>query len=59
MFYFIQRMDARVFKSADHIDPDYGKGLRRAVNRGVEILIYDVTVDLTGIKLNRKIPYLL
>jgi len=56
MFYFIQRMDARVFEPADQIDPDYGKGLRRAVKRGVEILIYDVAMDLTGIKLNRRIP---
>ena len=56
MFYFIQRMDAGVFEPADQIDPDYGKGLRRAINRGVEILIYDVAIDLAGIKLNRKIP---
>ncbi|CAB1059989.1 Sugar fermentation stimulation protein SfsA [Olavius sp. associated proteobacterium Delta 1] len=56
MFYFIQRMDARVFEPADQIDPDYGKGLRRAVKRGVEVLIYDVAIDLVGIKLNRKIP---
>ena len=56
MFYFIQRMDARVFEPADEIDPDYGKGLRRAVKRGVETLIYDVSIDLSGIKLNRKIP---
>jgi sugar fermentation stimulation protein A len=40
MFYFIQRMDARVFKPADHIDSEYGRGLRRAVNQGVEILAY-------------------
>ena len=56
MFYFIQRMDARIFEPADQIDPDYGKGLRQAVNRGVEILIYDVAIDLSGIKLNRKLP---
>ena len=56
MFYFIQRMDARVFKPADHIDPDYGKGLRRAIRNGVEILAYDVSIDLEGIKLNRRIP---
>jgi len=56
MFYFIQRMDARIFKPADQIDPDYGNGLRRVVNRGVEILAYDVSIDLSGIKLNRKIP---
>ncbi|MBW2407469.1 MAG: DNA/RNA nuclease SfsA [Deltaproteobacteria bacterium] len=57
MFYFIQRMDAAVFKPADHIDPEYGKGLRRAVKRGLEILAYDVAIDLKGIKLHRKIPY--
>jgi len=56
MFYFIQRMDARVFKPADHIDPEYGKGLRRAVSRGVEIFVYDVNIDLKGIRLNRSIP---
>ena len=56
MFYFIQRMDARVFNPADHIDPDYGKGLRRAVRNGVEILAYDVCIDLKSIRLNRRIP---
>jgi sugar fermentation stimulation protein A len=56
MFYFIQRMDARSFEPADQIDPAYGRGLRRAVSQGVEILAYDVSIDLTGIKLNRKIP---
>lgn len=56
MFYFIQRMDAKVFEPADIIDPDYGKGLRRAVDRGVEILVYDATIDLAGIQLNRKVP---
>jgi sugar fermentation stimulation protein A len=57
MFYFIQRMDADIFRPADHIDPEYGKGLRRAVNAGLEILVYDVAIDLNGIRLNRKIPY--
>jgi hypothetical protein len=31
--------------------------LRRAVKGGLEILVYDVVIDLNGIKLNRKIPY--
>ena len=57
MFYFIQRMDARVFQPADHIDPEYGKGLRRAVRRGVEVLAYDVHIDFESIRLNRRIPY--
>ena len=57
MFYFIQRTDARAFKPADLIDPEYGQALRRAVHRGIEILVYDVAIDLAGIKLNRKLPY--
>ena len=57
MFYFIQRMDAEIFKPADHIDSEYGKALRHAVKRGLEVLVYDVAIDLDGIKLNRKIPY--
>jgi len=57
MFYFIQRMDAKIFKPADHIDSEYGQGLRRAVKMGLEVLVYDVAMDLNGIKLNRKMPY--
>jgi sugar fermentation stimulation protein A len=57
MFYFIQRMDARIFRPADFIDPDYGITLREANGCGVEILVYDVSIDLSGIKLNRKLPY--
>ena len=56
MFYFIQRMDAQVFRPADHIDAGYGRGLRRAVENGIEVLAYDVRIDLQGIELNQKIP---
>jgi len=41
---------------ATPIDPEYSQGLRRAVDSGVEILAYDVSIDLKGIKLNRRIP---
>lgn len=56
MFYFIQRMDAQVFQPADHIDPEYGSRLRRAVIKGIEVLAYDVRIDLQGIELGKKIP---
>ncbi len=55
MFYFIQRMDAKVFQPADHIDAHYGRQLRHAVGQGVEILAYDAAIDLKGICLNRNI----
>jgi sugar fermentation stimulation protein A len=57
MFYLIQRNDAGVFKPADHIDPQYGKELRKALKKGVEILVYDTAIDLERIVLNKKIPY--
>jgi sugar fermentation stimulation protein A len=57
MFYVVQRMDADGFEPAHHIDPAYGRELKRAVNNGVEILVYDVLIDLVGISLNRPMPY--
>ena len=56
MFYLIQRLDAKVFKTADHIDPNYGKGLRRAFRHGLEVFAYDVAIDLAGISLKRRLP---
>ena len=50
-------MDAVLFEPADRIDPDYGRELRKAVANGVEILVYDVKVDLKRIVLNRNIPW--
>jgi sugar fermentation stimulation protein A len=57
MFYFIQRMDARLFRPADHIDAAYGRQLRYAVKQGIEIVVYDVFIDFEQIRLNRKIPF--
>ena len=59
MFFLVQRLDAKVFKPADHIDPAYGKELRKAVRNGVEIIVYDVFLDLKGIRLNRPLLYVI
>ena len=56
IFYVIQRMDAKTFRPADHIDPAYGRQLREVLEHGVEILVYDTRIDLRTISLNRKIP---
>lgn len=56
MFFLIQRMDAKEFRPADHIDPLYGVELRRARMSGVEILAYDVTIDMSRIVLNERLP---
>ena len=57
MFYLVQRVDAVVFKPADDIDPAYGQALREAHAAGVEIVAYDVRIDLDGIALNQPVKY--
>jgi sugar fermentation stimulation protein A len=56
IFLFIQRMDADAFQPADAIDPAYGRGLRQAIAEGVELLAYDVHIDLEGIRLRHALP---
>jgi sugar fermentation stimulation protein A len=57
MFYLIQRMDAVLFRPADDIDPAYGEALRAACADGVEIVVYDVTISLAAITLNRPVEF--
>lgn len=57
MFYFVQRMDAERFAPAAEIDGAYAAELARAVENGVEILVYDVGIDLNEIALRHPLPY--
>lgn len=59
IFFVVQRSDARRFTVADTIDPEYGRWLRRAVEKKVAIVVYDVTMDLKGIAFNARIPFAL
>ena len=56
IFFFIQRQDAKQFQPADTIDPAYGRSLRQAVRHGVELLAYDVAIDLDAIRLRQRVP---
>jgi len=56
IFYLIQRTDARLFKPADLIDPEYGKALRTAVQHGVEIMAWDVKISLEEIVIRNQVP---
>ncbi|WP_232223782.1 DNA/RNA nuclease SfsA [Desulforegula conservatrix] len=59
ILFIVQRMDSECFSPADHIDPAYGKSLRKAVANGVEIIAYDTLIDLKGINIRNKIPVML
>ncbi len=56
IFFLVQRMDAKVFRPADRIDPLYSAHLRAAAKKHVEILAYDVHITLTGISLRKRLP---
>lgn len=58
IFFLIQRMDARSFAPAHHIDPAYGEELHRVMADGVEGLAYDVHLDLDGVSLRNALPFL-
>jgi len=57
IFFVIQREDCEYFTPADHIDPVYGRKLREAHSRGVEILPYRAIVTPEEIKLDRKLGF--
>ncbi len=59
MFFLVQRMDALSFSPADAIDPAYAGELRKAAQNGVELLAYDVGIDLEEIVLRKKVPIVL
>ncbi|UQZ87953.1 DNA/RNA nuclease SfsA [Deltaproteobacteria bacterium Smac51] len=56
VFILVQRTDAACFSPADHIDPEWGRRLRAAKARGVEIWAWQADLRLDGISLARKLP---
>lgn len=57
MLYIIQRTDVSVFSPASDIDPDYARGLKEAVNKGVEIFPLQVSVTPHDITILKLLPY--
>ena len=53
--FFISRDDVTVFRPADDIDPKYGEGLRRASERGVEVLAYRARIEADSVSIDRKL----
>ncbi len=46
MLYLVSRTDARSFSIAGDIDPKYAAGVKRALEKGVEILPYTLSISL-------------
>ncbi len=56
MLFVVQRPDGRVFRPADAIDPEYGRGLRAAREAGVEVLVYRAHVSPEGVRWGEAVP---
>jgi sugar fermentation stimulation protein A len=56
VLFLVQRSDGRRLSPADHIDPNYGQALRRAVSEGVEVYAYRAKVAESGIAISGPIP---
>lgn len=59
LLYCVQHNGIRCVRPADNIDPLYGKVLREAVAKGVEVLAYRVNISLQEMNLGSRIPVLL
>ena len=57
--YVIQREDCKKFEIAADIDAEYYKLLSKAVKKKLKILCYDCKFSIKGIKLNKKIKYII
>ena len=55
----VQRVSAREVRPADAYDPGYGRLLRDAVARGVEVLAYRAEIDREGVTLTTELPVVL
>jgi sugar fermentation stimulation protein A len=56
MLFLVQRPDGAVFRPADAVDPEYGRGLRAAREAGVEVLVYRARVSPEGVQWGESVP---
>jgi sugar fermentation stimulation protein A len=59
IFFVVQRGDGESVAPADAIDPEYGRLLRLAAGKGVEILAYRANVTPAEISLTHRLPVVL
>lgn len=57
MLYIIQRTDVSVFAPAKEIDPEYAKTLKKAFEKGVEVIPMQVKVSPEKIDLLKELPF--
>lgn len=59
LFYCVNITGMEGVRPADEIDADYGKALREAVEAGVKVMAYNVTMSPEEIKITHAIPVII
>lgn len=57
MLYVIQRTDVEIFSPAWNIDPEYAKTLKKAYDKGVEIIPVQAKVTPEEIYISKELPF--
>jgi sugar fermentation stimulation protein A len=57
MLFVVQRTDCEAFDTAGDIDLVYAKGLRRAADAGVEVLVYRCDMRTEGVAITTSMPW--
>lgn len=56
VLFCVQRDDAIAMRPHDESDPDFGRALREAAGRGVEVLAYECHVEPGQVEIARRVP---
>lgn len=56
LFFCVQHQDINAVRPASYIDPEYGKLLAKAVEEGVEVLAYQVSLYPDRLEIDRSLP---
>jgi sugar fermentation stimulation protein A len=55
--FVVQRTDCDAFSACHDLDPAFARGLDRAADAGVEVLVYACDMALDGIRIARRLPW--
>ena len=57
VLFVVQRTDCQAFSACHELDPAFGRGLDRAAEAGVEVLVYACDVAVTGVKVSHRLEW--
>jgi len=57
VLFVVQRTDCNAFAACRELDPAFASALDKAIDAGVETLVYACDVDIEGIRITHPIPW--